>query len=165
MKKTHHIVLGTMIGVACLLTLTACTKELVYGKDQESPSVSKKFRQGVHQIFEASKITLKNLGYKIDYEDESTGFIKTGWMPTKSDSHYMHLFDREDYGTVAAYYQLEVRIHPSDADTEVDVSAPVRSIARHIKSSHRTEKKFLKKLEHQLRGSDLHMSNVKVEDK
>ena len=163
MKKTHSIILGILI--VCLISLTGCTKELVYGKDQESPAVSKKFRQGVQEIFEASKTTLKDMGYKIDFEDDERGYIKTGWLSTKADSHYLELFDRQDYGTFAAYYQLEIRVKPSDAETEVTVSAPARCIVRHIKSSHRAEKKFFSKLKDYLRASDLHMSNVGVKDK
>lgn len=164
MKKIAIVILTGLTGLGCLFSLTGCTKELVYGKDHESPPISQNFRQGSQEIFAASKITLQNLGYKIDFEDEEKGYIKTGWTPTEADSHYLELFDRQDYGTFSAYYQLEVRIKPSDAETEVEVAAPSRCIVRHIKSSFRAEKKFLSKLKNQLRGSDLQMSNVGVKD-
>ena len=54
---------------------------------------------------------------------------------------------------------------PSGNETEVEVAAPARAIVRHIKSSYRVEKKFLSKLHNQVRGADLHMSNVGVKDK
>jgi hypothetical protein len=147
------------------LMVTGCTKELVFGKDQPSPPISEIFRQGPDEIYEAAKVVLKNLEYKIDFDDKDRGFIKSGWVAAKADSHYLDLFDRQDYGTFSAYYQLEVRIKGSDAETEVEVAAPARCIARHITSSHRAEKKFLSKLKTEVRGSDLHMSNVKVTDK
>ena len=155
----------SLVALLAIVSLLGCTKELVFGKDHESSPVRKFFNQGIPDLFTAAKQTLKEMGYKLDYEDREKGYLKTGWVAATADSHYLEIFDREDYGTFSAYYQLEIRMKPSGNETEVEVAAPARAIVRHIKSSYRVEKKFLSKLHNQVRGADLHMSNVGVKDK
>lgn len=147
-----------------LMTLTACNKAILYSRDREMEPVSRAFSTSIPEAFKASKEVLLSLGYKIESEDESAGNLKTGWQSTKAGSHYVDLFDRRDYGTVGAYYQIQIRVTDQSGKAQVEVAAPVRSIVGRIKSSHSEEGRILRKIADLLRREDFEMTNVGVQE-
>lgn len=147
---------------AVLSSLAGCNKAVLHSKDREMEPIVRVFRPAKPDTYKAAKESLIALGYKIQEEDESQGRLKTGWRSTRASSHYVDLFDRKDYGTVGAYYQIVLSIKEVDGKSEVEVSAPVRSVVGRIKSSHSEEEKVLDRMADLLRREDFEMTNVGV---
>lgn len=163
MRKRWIVVLS--LGLIAITTTTACNRKLLYSRDREMEPISKLFPTAIDEAFRVAKESLIRLGYRIERENPTEATLQTGWLSTKASSHYIDLFDHRDYGTVGAYYRLEVKVAEKEGKAEVEVSAPVRSIiGGRLRSSHREEKKVLKKMADLLRRSDFEMSNVGVEE-
>jgi uncharacterized lipoprotein len=159
MKKTILLILP-----AALSLFASCNKAILYSKDREMEPVTKVFSEAPAETYQAAKRALLRLGYKIHREDEGQGTIETGWLPTKASSHYVDLFDRQDYGTVGAYYKIQLAVREKGAKAEVEISAPVRSIVGRIKSAGSEEKKVLNKIADLLRKEDFEITNVGVQE-
>ncbi|MBI3541352.1 MAG: outer membrane protein assembly factor BamC [Deltaproteobacteria bacterium] len=155
----RHMVFGLLM----ISFLGGCNKAILYSHDKAMPPVSRAFNAGVSDAFKAAEEVVKNAGYKIEREDEKQGSLTTGWLSTKVDSHYIDLFDKRDYGTIGAYYRLEIHVTNQDGKALVEVSAPTRSvISGRLKSSHTAEEKVLGKIADLLRREDFEMTNVGV---
>ncbi len=167
MKRIRSLVGVLLILISGASLLTSCTKVLVRGKDKDMEPVSRLYYTSPDLATKAGREALIRLGYRIDNEDASTKTLTTNWQSTKAASHYIDLFDRRDYGTVGAYYRLKLQvIERVNGQTEVAVSAPVRSIITgRLYSSNREEKKVLKKIQDLLRTDDFEITNVGVEEK
>ena len=161
--RHHRTVL--LIALAAAVISSGCNKKIVYSKDRDMEPLSKTFASSsIDDAFKAAKEAVLRLGYRIEREDASQGTLRTGWQSTKASSHYVDLFDHRDYGTVGAYYRIELKISEMAGKTEVEVFAPVRSVIGRMKSSHEEEGKILKKMADLLRKDDFEMSNVGVEE-
>lgn len=141
-----------------------CAKVLVHGKDRPAEPLEKRFSAPPPDAFQGAKKALEMLGYKVQDVDEERMIVKSGWQSTKPNSHYLDLFDRKDYGTTGAYYQLVIQVEEEAGESNVSVAAPVRSVINHITSSHREERKILKKIGDLLRRDDFEMTNVGVKE-
>ena len=162
MKK--RLLLGFAL-LAILSSFAGCNKAIVHSRDKQMEPVSRLYNNPPKDAFKAAREVLFKMGYKLQYEDKDKGLIQTGWLSTKPNSHYVDLFDHADYGTVGAYYRLEVQIHEEKGKSLVEVSAPIRGIITgRVKSSFREEKKVLSKLADQLRKEDFEITNVGVQE-
>ena len=123
----------------------------------------KVYAVSIQEAFKAAKESLHDLGYTLEKEDESQGLIVTKWQSTKAASHYLDLFDKKDFGTVGAYYRLNVKIADKEGKSEVQVSAPVRSvISGRMQTDYSEEKKLLRKIADKVRKEDFEMNNIGV---
>lgn len=152
---TKAILLGFLI-----FSFIGCSKPMVTGKDVAMEPVIKSFNAPREAVFEAANQALRDMKYKVEYADLDQGALRTGWVPTTADSHYIELFGREDYGVTNAYYHLAVRLSEEDDRMTVEVSAPLRTIIAKMHSSHRQEKKFLSKMKDFLRPADFKVTNI-----
>ncbi len=143
---------------------SACQRKILYSKDREMKSVSRLFNTSADEAFRAGREAVTRLGYRVERENIPQKTLQTGWISTKANSHYVDLFDHQDYGTVGAYYRLELRVEESEGKALVEVSAPVRSIVGRMKSSQREEKKVLQKIADLVRREDFELSNVGAEE-
>ncbi len=125
------------------------------------PPVSQRFDVSPEQAYRISQAALEQLEYSIERTDETALTLQTHWISTKPSSHYIDLFGHEDYGTVSAYYRIELKVEPQEGAAVVTVSAPVRSvIIRRMRTSQREEKKILRKIADLIRREDFELSNV-----
>ncbi len=147
--------------MSVLILMTGCNRVVVHGKVRPLEGVTRTYQSAQEKTLEAARQTLSLLGYTIEEEGPST--LKTRWISTEATSHYTDYFDQKDYGTVGAYYRLEVSITQETGLSIVQVLAPVKSLVGHQKSSLRAEKRFLAKLGDLLRREDFEMTNVGVE--
>lgn len=156
------IIVALLIGVTSVV-LFSCTRPLVTGRDYAMQPIAQTFSVPAVAAFEAAEQALRDMDYKVEYANKDQGILRTGWMPTEIDSHYLDLFGREDYGTTGAYYHLAVRIiNEGVGESIVEVAAPIRSVVAKVRSSHRKEKKFLSKVADQLRPADVKVTNIGV---
>ncbi len=151
--------------IATVPFFTGCNKVLLHGRDKGMEPVTKVFKYGADETYKAARSALARLGYKIEKEDQDKGTIRSGWRPTKASSHYVDLFDRKDYGTVGAYYHIELSIRDVSGKSEVEISAPVRSlITGRMRSDHSEERKIFSKMGDLLRKDDFDMTNLGVDE-
>lgn len=151
------------ISLLLIFTLLGCNKAVVHGKVRPIAPIAQTYSSSTTETFAAAKKALTLLGYEIKEEDATEGLLRTDWRSTKSSSHYTELFDQKDYGTVGAYYRLEVKVGEQDGKGKVWVSAPVKSLVGHQKSTTTEEKKVLQKIGDLLRSPDFEMTNLGVD--
>ncbi|MDO8644632.1 MAG: hypothetical protein Q7S00_06690 [bacterium] len=136
---------------------------MVYAKDRPVEPKVKEFNAAPQATYEAAREVLKTLGYKIAYENAEKRLLRTGWLPTTVDSHYVELFDKPDYGTTGAYYRLEFSLEEKEGKVLAVLSASPRSLVPNIKSSGRVEKKIFSRMADLLRD-DIEITNVGVQE-
>ncbi len=155
MKKIVLAILlaGMMLG---------CNRVVMHGKERAIAPLVQSYPYPAKETFEAAKKALVLLGYEIR-EENAKGFLRTNWTSTQATSHYTELFDQHDYGTVGAYYRVEVRVKDRDGKSDLEISLPVKSLVAHQKSSYREERRILKKISDLLRSDDFEMTNLGTE--
>lgn len=163
MKKNKNYFLGMIL--VGLLSFTACNKVILHSRDKDFDPAVKTFSAPPEDAFNAAKEALLSRGYKISREDKSDNTLKTAWLSTKADSHYLDLFDRKDYGTVGAYFRIVVHVTDKNGKSEVEISAPIRSIVTgRVRTSYYEEKRIFAKMTDLLRKDDFEITNVGVEE-
>lgn len=152
-----------LLPLLLLFSLSHCQKVVVHGKDRPMEPLIQKLKAPSDHAFEAARKALLATGYEIQEQDAGKKILRTTWVSTQATSHYTDLFDQKDYGTVGAYYHLRVLIREEGPHSVVEISAPVRSLVAHQKSSYREERKVLKKMKDILRSDSFEMTNLGVE--
>lgn len=150
-----------LIAVAFSLLLgSSCNKAMVTGRDLDTEPVVHEFTAPYPEVFLAARQALRDMEFKVEYYNEEQGIIRTGWMPVTSDSHYVDVFGRPDYGANGAYYHFAIRMQDLGNKTRVQVQAPLRTIVAKMYSSHREENRLLKRVRHLVRPADFKVTNV-----
>lgn len=146
-------------------TFSACAHPAYEGREVTTKTFSRQFTTDANQAYYAVRWALKTDGYAITEEDLQNGLVKTGWLATKVDSHYLNVFGRRDYGVNGGYYMLDVVIKPPEGgQTEVSITSHVKSIMANLKSSGIEEKKILRKIADYLRSPNIKVTNIGVEE-
>lgn len=149
-----------------VVSVTACTKVMVYATDHVTEPVTKKYTGEPATVYEKSKKILELMGYQLTAADDYQYQITTGWQPVKSDSHYLELFKRRDYAASdGSYYQMSVACISEGAFTRVDVKTAVKSASGKLSTSKSLEKAFLSRLDDALRSPQIQVTNVSVENR
>ena len=148
------------IGCTLLVSLLSCTKPMVIGHDRPTEPIRKGFSSPSVAVFEAAEQALKQMDFKVEYADQDQGVLRTGWVPTTADSHYIELFGQKDFGVTNSYYHLAIRIEEGGEKVVLEVSAPLRTMVAKMQSSHFQEKRFLSKVKNLLRSADFKVTNV-----
>jgi hypothetical protein len=111
--------------------------------------------------FTATKDALAFYGYEVQKEDEKATTLETHWQPTTSDSHYVIVFNRPDYGTVGAYHKIVAKITSQGAgQSTVEISSQAQSIISNLVSSGIEEHKILTKIADFTRKPNIEVTNV-----
>lgn len=149
--------------LALAVTASGCNRAIVRGRVRPVEPLTRSYAAPREEVYRAAKQALSMLDYSIESEQPAEGLIETKWQGTRAVSHYTELFDQRDFGTVGSYYRLELRIREREGKTEVVLSAPVKSLAPHQRSTSREERRVLGKISDLLRREDFEMTNVGVE--
>ena len=156
----------SVLSLACLLLIaSSCSKPLASAKVREgSPPLSASFAAVPNDIYHAAKWALSEAGYSVASENLQDGVLESSWTPVTSDSHYIPLFERKDYGVTNSYHQLVVRIIPDGGRTDVEVSSSVKSLVANIKSSRIEERRVLEGIGDYLRKQEPALTNLGVDE-
>ena len=146
-----------------LLLTSACSKPAVYGRERPVAPLTRIYAHPPAVTFPAAKKALTLLGYEVREENAAEGTLRTNWTSTKATSHYTELFDRKDFGTVGAYYKVEIVIRDRNGKSEVQVALPVKSLVAHQRSNTQEERRILRKIGDLLRPDDFEMTNLGTE--
>lgn len=148
----------------CLLMLiwmAACSKPMVGGniaRDVHYESAT--YAAVPNDIYYAVRWALKENAYPIDKENLSEGMITTSWVPVTSDSHYIPVFGRRDYGVTNSYHQLQVQVTSEEGRTRVRIGSRVMGLVSNIESTGMEEKKVLADIGNYLRTKDPDVTNL-----
>jgi len=144
-----------------LLSLTHCGKPRLFGKEMAVHPIKKTFPVDPKAAFTATKEALEFNGYEVQKEDDKATSLETHWQPTSSDSHYVIVFNRPDYGTVGAYHKIVVKISPKGTNqSEVEIYSQAQSIISNLVSSGAEENKILTKIADFTRKPNIEVTNV-----
>lgn len=147
------------------LALMSCSKPLATAKvAKDTGFVSGSFATGTTEAVAAVRWALKINGYSIANENLQEGVITTTWVPTKTDSHGIELFNRRDFGVNGAYHQLEVRVSSENGRIRIDVGSRVKTLVANLKSTGIEERKVLSEVGNYLRTSEPNLTNVGLDE-
>jgi len=148
------------------VTAGMCTKVITYGTDSRTTPVVKSYSSNIAITLEKARKALDQLGYNVLYVDEANREVVTGWIPTKSDSHYLLLFQRKDYAASdGAYFQIHVEAEEDAGKVSVSVWTEVKSLSGNLSSSYVVENEILKQLDDYMRSPQIIMTNVDVKER
>lgn len=150
--------------VALALLTFSCAKEIRKAQISEPQYFEKSFTATPNAIYYALQWALKQNGYPIAGEDLHGGVIQSRFVPVKADSHYVAVFDRQDFGVSGAYHQLEARLIPEGEKTIVKIGSRPKSLVANLKSTGKEEKMILQKVGDYLRDSDVEITNLGVKE-
>ncbi len=149
-----------------LLNAQGCTKKIVYSKNFNTQPRKSFYYADKTSVMENTRKLLENLNYSILGYETETGKIVTGWKPVESDSHYLNLFGRKDFGnTDGAYYQLVVDVLPDGPKMKVLVSTTVKTIVGKLETNGIIERRVIEKLDNVMRSPQIEITNVGMEKK
>jgi hypothetical protein len=153
------------ISIFCLVLVSlcgaACNKPALYGTLQESPAIVRYYQVPPADAFRAAKEALLFLGYSMKQDDAAQGLLETYWQPSTSDSHYVMIFGRKDYGTTGSYYRIVVKVKPrGNGGSEVSITNAAKSYISNLKSSTEEESKIFAKIDDFTRKRDIQVTNI-----
>ncbi len=155
------ILLVALIAMVC----SSCSKPLVSAHvEKDVRYFSKSYAATPNDTYYAIRWALKETGHPVAEEDLPKGIITTAWVPTTSDSHFVEMFDRRDYGVTNSYYQLDIRVVDSSGRALVKVGSRVKTLVNKLKSSGEVENRLLVEIGNFLRKSTPDVTNLGVNE-
>lgn len=153
-----------MIAALAAGILGGCTKVFRTATPTTPQIFKKRYEAAPNDLYYALRWALKTYGYPIAEEDLQNGIIKSRYVPVKAASHYIAVFGRQDYGVSGAYHQLEVRLLPAGAQTEVQIGSRIQGVVSKLQSSGREEKMIFSKVGDYLRDPGIQVTNQGVRE-
>ncbi len=142
-----------------------CAKPMVNAAvNKDVRYVSEYVKVDQSEAYNAAKWALVMNDYPLATKDEEKGLLETAWIPTKTDSHAIILFNRRDLGVNGAYFQMIVKVVPYNGKTRLDVGTRIKSVASGVKSTGIEERRVLKEIKEYLRKDEPTLSNVGLEE-
>lgn len=117
-----------------------------------------------NDVYYAIRWAMKENGYAVDEENLSDGVITSTWIPVKSDSHYIPMFGRREYGVTSSYYQLKIQVVSEEGRTRVKVGTRIKTLVSNLTSSGIEEKKLLAGIGDYLRKKNPDLTNLGVNE-
>lgn len=155
-----RLILAFSVVLCAVLGLGACNKPNLYGTIQEADSVVRNYQVAPTEAFRAAKEALVFRGYSIKTIDAQNMTIETYWQPSTSDSHYVLVFGKPDYGTVGAYYRLVIKVKPRSDGSQVIITNVAKSFISNVKSSEVAESSLFEKISDFTRRQDIQVTNI-----
>lgn len=155
-----------LILVLCILApLFSCSKPLIDARLVERVEYySRDYAALPNDVYYAIRWALKEHDYPVDKEEMQTGTLLTSWVPVTSDSHFVPVFGRRDYGVTNSYYQLDVQVVGGEPRTVVKVASRAKGLVSNLRSSGIEEKKILDGIGNYLRKQAPDITNLGVNE-
>ncbi|MBU0505788.1 MAG: hypothetical protein ABII18_00820 [bacterium] len=164
MKVMRYLIIVMLISI--LLGHVSCTKVIAYGAKNQTKPLTQSYSSNVSIAMTQAEKALESLGYRVLRTDESRNRLTTGWVATTSDSHYLEMFKRADYGgSAGSYYQVVCDVYEKGPKVEVSVSTIVKSISGQLKSSKVVERKVVKRVDEFMRSPQIVITNVGMQER
>ncbi|MFH0800119.1 MAG: hypothetical protein V2A66_08075 [Pseudomonadota bacterium] len=154
------------IAILCvLLAAFGCSKPLASARVRaDGVEYSRSYAASANDVYYAAKWAFVKAGLSVANENLQDGILTTTWLPVSSDSHYVEIFGRPDYGVTNSYYQIEIKIVPGGGRTEVRALSRVKTIVARLKSSGIKENEVLESIGDALRKGEPTVTNLGVDE-
>lgn len=149
-----------LIIAAVALAMAACSKPMSTAHTDNISYFSRSYAAVPNDTYYAVRWALKENGMSVAEEDLPGGVVKTAWMPVTSDSHYIDVFGRRDYGVTNSYYQLEIHLTDQGGRTLVKVGSRAKTLVNNFRSSGQVEYSVLGSIGDYLRKSSPEITNL-----
>lgn len=153
-----------LIVVMMSLLAASCAKPLARAHTVEMRTFSREYAAVPNDAYYAVRWALKERGISVAEEDLPGGIVKSSWMPVTSDSHYIEIFDRRDFGVTNSYYRVEVQLTDRNGRTRVSVSTKVKTLVNNLHSSGEVEYAVLNDVGNYLRKGVPEITNLGVSE-
>ena len=153
---------GVLLALGVLVSTSYCAKPILYGKVQQVMPIRRAYDRSYDQVYQAAKWALDQFHVPIDEEDKLRGSIISAWVPSGPDSHYVEVFNRRDYGTVGAYYHLDLAVYQQGGQIQVVVRAVAKSVVSRLRSTGIVENQVLDRIDTYLRNQDIEITNLGI---
>lgn len=154
-----------MMLVALLLIGQACTRPLADAEVAKSVHYySRDFAATPNEIYYALRWALEEGGWPVAGENLQGGIIKTSWLPVTSDSHYIDVFGRRDFGVTNSYHRLEINVVPEGDRTAVEIGSRTKALVARLKSSGVEERRVLDLIGNYLRRGEPAVTNLGIDE-
>lgn len=151
--------------VLAAMTLAACSKPLATAHiAPDVEYIGRSYAANANDTYYAVRWALNEAGLPVASEDLTAGIITTKWVPVTSDSHYIDVFGRRDYGVTNSYYQLDLRISFDGGRAQVQAAARAKTLAARFKSSGIQERKVLDLIGAYLRTGEPEVTNLGINE-
>ena len=145
--------------------MAACSKPMAEGRvTKDIRYITKTFDTNKEEAFYAVRWALKINGYPIARENQNEGIVESTWLPTKSDSHALILFDRPEFPVNGGYYQLIVSVTPEEGKMRIAVGSKLKAVMAGLKTTGIEERRVLKEIGDYLRVKEPDVTNIGLEE-
>jgi len=145
------------------LLAVSCSKPMAVAHTDDIRYFSRDYAAVPNDAYYAVRWALKENDLSVAEEDLPGGIIKTAWVPATSDSHYIELFDRRDFGVTNTYFQLEIHLVDRGGRTIVKVGSRTKTLVNNLHSSGIVEYAVLNDIGNYLRKSSPDLTNLGIE--
>lgn len=142
----------------------SCAKPLATAHAVDTNYFSREYAAVPKDVYYAVRWALKERGISVAEEDLPGGIVKSSWMPVTSDSHYIAIFGRRDFGVTNSYYQVEVQLTDRSGRTLIKVGTKVKTLVNNLHSSGEVEYAVLNDVGNYLRKSAPEITNLGVNE-
>lgn len=157
--------IGSLFLCGLMICIAACSKPMAEGRvSKDIRYIAKKFDANKEEVFYAVRWALKINGYPIARENQNEGVVESTWLPTKSDSHALILFDRPEFPVNGGYYQLIVNVTPEDGRMRISVGSKFKAVMTGLKSTGIEERRVLREIGNYLRVKEPDVTNIGLEE-
>ncbi|MBT3181408.1 MAG: hypothetical protein HN337_02745 [Deltaproteobacteria bacterium] len=147
------------------IAFASCAKPLIDSREYtDGRRWSRDYAASANEVYYAIRWALNEHDYPISSENLHQGLVTTTWVPVKSDSHCVWLFEKCDYGVINSYYQLDIYVHTGSGRTLVKIGSRLKGLVENQVSTGREEKKVLASIGDFLRKSPPDISNVGISE-
>lgn len=155
----------SLVLILAAAMLAACSKPLATARiAPDVEYLSRSYAATANDTYYAVRWALTEAGLAVASEDLAAGVITTKWAPVTSDSHYVDVFGRRDYGVTNSYYQLDLRISFDGGRALVQAAARAKTLAARFKSSGIQERKVLDLIGAYLRTNEPEVTNLGINE-
>lgn len=152
--------------VLVMVILANCTKVVATASTHTTEPVVRDFKQDAAQLYHQSVLVLQSLGYEVVSSDPYAYELVTGWKKTTAGSHYLELFNRQDYSaSTGSYYQIVMNVKSTvQGGAQVEMKTRVKSLSGKLSSSEKLEKNIFNQLAHRVRSENIQITNVGIQE-
>lgn len=148
-----------------LFLLPSCSKPMADAKvAKDVEYVSRDYAADANDIYYAVRWALVECAYPLANENMQDGIITTAWVPITSNSHYVEIFGRRDFGVTNSYHQIEIQVVPEDGRTRVKSGSRFKTMVANMKSSGVEERKILDRIGDRLRKTEPEVTNLGIDE-
>jgi len=156
--------IATLAMILAALLAASCSKPLAVAHMDNTQYFTRSYAAVPNDTYYGVRWALKETGHSVAEEDLPAGIIKTAWVPVSSNSHYVEIFNRRDYGVTNSYYHLDIRLTDESGRTRVKIASHAKTMVNNLRSAGVVEYAILNHIGDYLRKSSPNLTNLGISE-